>query len=115
ETNASLSLANISAFEAATYCVVVNGAVNAVTNCAVLTVLTNVSFAVAPTFTAPPRTTASICALASGTGPITYQWSRAGVPIPGATNDCLQLANVSLDDEGDYCVVANGFCTSASI
>ena len=115
ETSPTLNLANVSTADAATYCVAVSGAVNSVTNCAVLTVLANVGFAAAPTFKAPPRTTASICALAIGTGPFTYQWSRAGVPIAGATNDCVMLPNVSLDDEGDYCVVVNGFCSTASI
>jgi hypothetical protein len=100
--------------DAGTYTIVVSGACNTVTNSAVLTVWTNLSFATTPPVAAPPRTDANLCSPAIGTGPVSYQWFRGTNSIVGATTDCLALTNVSLADEGDYCVVATGLCSSAT-
>jgi len=48
--------------------------------------------------------------------PLTYEWRRNGVPIPGATNETFLIANATLADAGEYSVlVANsvGSATSA--
>ena len=39
---------------------------------------------------------------ASGSAPLSYQWRRNGVAIPGQTNSTLTLTNLSLGDSGDY-------------
>ncbi len=39
---------------------------------------------------------------------LTYQWSKDGVPIPGATNRELQLRNVQVSDAGRYSATATG-------
>ncbi len=52
----------------------------------------------------------------SGTPPITYQWSKDGTPIPGATSSSLTITNITSsgfawsrpEDSGDYTVVATG-------
>ena len=42
---------------------------------------------------------------ADGFAPITYQWRKDGVDIPGETGVVLSIANVSLADAGSYDVV----------
>lgn len=41
----------------------------------------------------------------SSAGPVTYQWYRNGVAIPGATSATLQLTGIQAGDYGDYTVV----------
>ena len=47
---------------------------------------------------------------AAGTAPLTYQWYRGGVPLPGATHAALTLTNLQwADDASEFSVVvANG-------
>jgi hypothetical protein len=52
--------------------------------------------------------TLRLAALATGAQPLRYQWQFQLADIPGATNATLTLANVSLNDSGDYrCIVSN--------
>jgi hypothetical protein len=44
---------------------------------------------------------------ASGSAPISYQWRRAGVPIPGATAAELPLAALQIKDAGLYDVIVS--------
>lgn len=78
----------------------------------------------APTVTAQPQpvsilaaATATFTVQAAGTSPLTYQWLRDGVAVPGATSATLSLA-ASIDDQGrNFSVrVANsaGSVTSAA-
>lgn len=47
--------------------------------------------------------------LAQGTEPLTYQWQKDGVELPGATDAMLDLGQVASADAGDYRVtVSNG-------
>ena len=39
---------------------------------------------------------------ASGSDPVTYQWSKNGTPLPGQTNSVLTLFNVTTNDNGLY-------------
>lgn len=47
----------------------------------------------------------SLNVLTDGTQPITYQWERNGSALPGATTATLTLADLALDDAGDYTVL----------
>ena len=47
-------------------------------------------------------TNATFTVSAFGNGPISYQWTKNGIPIPGATNSSLTITNVQINDEGDY-------------
>lgn len=55
---------------------------------------------------------------AAGRWPFTYQWTKDGAAIPGATSATLTLADTALSDAGDYAVtITNGVgsATSASV
>jgi pectate lyase/pectin methylesterase-like acyl-CoA thioesterase len=57
----------------------------------------------------------SFTVVATGTAPLSYQWSKDGSPLAGATSDTLALVSVSLTDAGSYAVTitnAVGFATS---
>jgi uncharacterized delta-60 repeat protein len=43
--------------------------------------------------------------IASGTAPLAYQWRKDGVPIVGATNDQIVLAQAQFFDAGRYSVI----------
>lgn len=67
--------------------------------------------AVAPTITQAPQSktvaagaSVTFQVTATGTEPLTYQWSRSGVPIPNANGAALTLAKVQAVDAGDYVV-----------
>lgn len=45
---------------------------------------------------------ATFAGVARGTGAISYQWLREGVPIPGATQPVLTLPAVAAGDAGNY-------------
>ena len=54
--------------------------------------------------------TASFSVTASGSAPLTYQWSFDGAPIGGATNATLVLPNVQMAQSGLYAVeVVNSY------
>ena len=77
----------------------------------------------APTITAEPASTTAaggatvdLSVQASGAGPLSYQWSRNGVAISGATGATLVLTKVQPADAGLYRVAvsnAGGTTTSA--
>ena len=51
--------------------------------------------------------TISFSVVATGVEPLTYQWSKNGADIDGATGSALELADVSADDAGDYVVTVS--------
>ena len=51
----------------------------------------------------------------TGIAPLSYQWRRNGVDIPGATTSSLTFASAQVSDSGSYSlVVTNGFASSNS-
>jgi hypothetical protein len=73
--------------------------------------------AVAPTITAQPASLgvsvgqpATFSVVATGTGPLTYQWRRDGADIAGATGATYTAASVAMTDDGATysVVVTNG-------
>lgn len=51
--------------------------------------------------------TATFTATATGAAPLSYQWYRDGIAVPGATEPTLDLAAVGEADAGDYTVEVN--------
>lgn len=64
---------------------------------------------------ANPAQTATFSVTSDGTPPLTYQWRKNGVDIPGATGAVFVIPSVQLSDAGKYTVrVSNpaGSCVS---
>jgi pectate lyase len=114
-----LSIPNVQVGNAGSYSVVVSNLAGTVTSSnAVLTVDTSPT---PPVFTSQPASQvvpiggiASFSAVAAGTAPISYQWKKAGVPIPGATSSTLTLTNVQTSDAGTYAVAASNSVGTAT-
>jgi len=52
---------------------------------------------------------------ALGTRPLSYQWRKAGFPIPGATEQTYTISSARIIDTGMYdCVVRNAYGTATS-
>ncbi|MEW6302216.1 MAG: immunoglobulin domain-containing protein [Verrucomicrobiota bacterium] len=79
---------------------------------------------IAPSITQPPQSIVAIAGdnvtfsvSAAGTAPLSFQWRRNTVVLPGATNASLALNAVQIADAGDYDVVVSnsaGSVTSAA-
>lgn len=111
-TGATLTLSNAQVSDADTYTVVVTNGFGSVTSNPVTITGTFtpaiISDPLNVTVNQPaagqPAVSASFDVMATG-GSLSYQWQKNGVPIPGATNQVLTLANVTTEDVGSYTVV----------
>ena len=108
-----LRLTGVTSGNAGAYTVTVtNGAGDAVSSAATLTVTASTPAVVAPTIVAQPVAlavnagqSASFAVGVSGTGPLAFQWRRDGVNIAGATSAVLSFGSVGLPNAGAYSVV----------
>ncbi len=122
-TQATLTLTNVRATDAAAYSVAITNAFGtAVSASARLTVNpapTPPQIETPPTArTVTEGATVSLSVTASGAGPLSYRWLKGGVPIVGATSATLTFSPVRLTDAGSYAVAvtnAVGTVTSASV
>ncbi|MGH8176343.1 MAG: immunoglobulin domain-containing protein [Steroidobacter sp.] len=111
--SAVITLNNASASDAGSYSVVVSNSVSPAgvpSSAATLTVAAS-SAASAPaivtqpaTLVAAPGGSSVLAVAATGSGPLSYQWSLNGTPILGATAPVLVLASVTASDVGSYTV-----------
>jgi formylglycine-generating enzyme required for sulfatase activity/murein DD-endopeptidase MepM/ murein hydrolase activator NlpD len=69
---------------------------------------------VAPTLTVHPKSqtltigaTVTLSVRAAGTGPLSYQWSKNGVPLSGASGSTFTIRNFQESDAGNYSVVVS--------
>jgi hypothetical protein len=116
---ASLTLPNAQPAQAGSYYVVLTNSAAGLTS-AVATLTVNEP----PSITAQPQgqalaagQCASFSVVASGTAPLSYQWSLNGMALPGATGSTLTLNRVQTTDAGSYTVVVTniaGPVTSAA-
>jgi hypothetical protein len=120
-TSSSYTISNVQAANAGTYTVTVsNGTLpNATSSGAVLTVS---AASVAPSITAQPQSqtitagqSVTFSVTATGTAPLSYQWSQNGTAISGATSSSYSILNVQAANAGTYTVtVANGTLPNAT-
>ncbi|MBM3883461.1 MAG: hypothetical protein FJ387_27775, partial [Verrucomicrobia bacterium] len=119
-TGSSLTLASVQPADAGSYTVTVTNPVGSVISRPVELVVTGTglppSFALQPqggTFAVGARVTLE--AIAIGTAPLRFQWSKDGANIAGATAANLTLDPVGSDDAGSYTVsVSNAAGSVAS-
>jgi len=114
--NATLLVPNVTKSDAGTYSVVVSNASGSVTSVgASLTVNDPAVLGYPLAQTVTGGTNLIMMAYAGGTPPLTYEWRRNGVALPGKTNDVLLLNNVTRHDGGSYSVrVRNALGTAVS-
>lgn len=103
--------------EGAYSCRVWNNAGEVDSNPALLTVIDNTPQGVAPTITGDPISDTvargdsfTLAVTATGTDPLTYQWTKDGNNISGATDSSYTINSVVVTDAGDYaCKVINPY------
>ena len=108
-TNSSLTLNNVKTTDAGTYSVVVTNVAGTATSAgAVLTVN------VPPSITTQPKSQSVkaganvlFTAAATGTAPLSYQWSFNGVKIPGAVAASYTRSNAQVTNAGSYTVAVS--------
>jgi len=117
-TGQSLTLPSVGAADAGSYHLVATNAGGAVSSdAAVLTVNPTQP----PLFTQHPANTTLeattslyLSAAVTSAVTVTYQWTKNGTPIAGATDRYLRILNVSLADSGEYRLVATNRAGSAT-
>ncbi|NBV21323.1 MAG: hypothetical protein EBS05_05300 [Proteobacteria bacterium] len=118
-TSATLSLFAVQAANAGQYdCVVANSLGSVISLPATLTVNTLTPVIITPpqSIRVPPGKTVIFSVLATGPGPLTYQWRFNGMNLLGATGPTLTLNNVQLGNAGNYTViVGNPFGSTISL
>ncbi len=121
-TNAIYTKTGATAADTGNYKVVVSNAHGTVTSGVVAV---TINPAVPPTITQQPAPVSvyagadvSFTVAATGTTPITYQWTEAGTNIVGATNQTFIVTNVSAADAASYTVgltnVAGGILSASA-
>ena len=115
-TGATYSLSNPSVTDAGVYTVLVNNASGSVTSSSVTLAvaaltITGLSPSLISTLSQPVTFSASV----TGSGPFSYQWSKDGTAISGATSSSYTISSIALGDEGSYSVaVTNSYGTVTS-
>lgn len=118
-TNATLTLTNVQAADAATYRVTVTDDTGS-TNSKLVSLTVNGPPVITPTTTLQHQAitlgaAATFTVTATGSETLTYQWQKNGVDMVGQTNASLTFAAVAVADEADYSVtVSNAFGTVTS-
>lgn len=109
DTNSNkLTIANVKASDAGSYDVIVSNSVGTVVSQAATLTVTGSPI----TITEQPRdatvgigTSTALFVVASASVPISYQWHKDGVAIPGATGARLEIPSVQASSAGVYSVV----------
>ena len=115
-TSGALTLNNVQPTDAGNFTVVVGNVVgNTTSNSATLAVNVPAAISTQPTSqTVNAGTSTTIIIAATGTAPLTYQWSKNGASISGATNGSLTFGSVQSSDAGSYTVVVGNSAGSAT-
>lgn len=113
---AVLTLTGVQLADAGDYTVVVTNAIDSVSSAAAA-----LTVSAPPAITSPPQAatvafggSTSLTVSVSGTAPFTYQWSKDGSPIDGATDSTLVLSNVVGSSAGSYTVTVTNAVDSVT-
>lgn len=111
-TGPSVTFSGVSAGSAGNYSVRVSNSAGSVTSGnAVLTVLTPPVITAQPVAqTIFPGSTLNLSVSVTGTAPLSYQWKRNGVDLPGANAATLLIQNVQAAQSGAYTVTVSNIC-----
>jgi hypothetical protein len=109
-TEATLTLQNVQNSDAGTYSVVASNPAGSATSIGAVLTVFPVAFAPIYQYQPSPTSvtaggTATLIVGVVGSPPITYQWSKGGVAIPGATSSSLTFVDAAPADAGVYTVV----------
>ena len=115
-TDAVLHLNGFAAADAGSYdCVITNPCESITSESVPVTLRTSLAILNDPfPVLACPGTSAAFHMNVTGGGDITYQWSKDGVPIPGALGSSLKLYPVGAGDVGNYTCTATSQCGSVT-
>lgn len=121
-TNSTLTINPVQLSDSGSYAVTVSGPGGNVTSTgAALTVNPAVVPATAPQITSQPAGLTlsaggalNLAVVASGTGPLSYQWYKNGAAISGASASTLTFASAAISDSGSYHVVVTNSAGSAT-
>lgn len=121
-TSGTLSITGVSVNDAGIYSVVVTNSVGVtMSSNAILTVFAPPGFVIqAASRTAIAGTSTLFAATVSGTAPLSYQWSKDGLPlsdgvnISGSSSNILVLSNLSTNDIGNYSLTVTNLYGVAS-
>lgn len=118
ETTASLSIGAVETADAGIYRVEIENSCGSTFSEAVLSVIVPPEIVTPPVDASPcPGDPLMLSVVATGTSPLSYQWKKNNVAIPGATSATLSFSTVGSSHEGSWTVTvtnAAGSVTSSS-
>ncbi|WP_247235664.1 T9SS type A sorting domain-containing protein [Telluribacter sp. SYSU D00476] len=117
-TGATYTVTNFSSFDAGQYDVLALNGAGCYSVSSALSITTNELTPIAISSQPISRT---VCAgqsatfsVSSSTTPVSYQWRKNGVAIPGATSSSYTINSISATHAGDYDVVVTGSCNAVT-
>lgn len=121
-TAAAYTVASVAAGDGGTYEVIVGNSAGAANSAAATLTVSPSTTPVAPAISTQPvglavnpGQTATFAVAASGSGPLSYQWRRDGINLPGANGPVLTIGSAQPGDAGNYTlVVSNGTGSATS-
>lgn len=114
-TSPALSLTAISGADAGSFSLIASNVFGSATSAVATLVVLDPLITIPPTGqVATISSNLTLSATVKGTQPITYQWRKNGINLPGATQPTLSLTNLQVADAAIYDLVANNIWGSAN-
>lgn len=109
ETGTNLTLNSLLVSSNGTYAVVVTNSFGSVTSSVSLAVVSSPPFIISQPASVTNCETwpATLSVIAAGNLPLSYQWQKETVDVPGATDSSLTIGSLAFTDAGNYSVVVS--------